>query len=236
MPTDSSPERTSSGSDPRRQRNQQIPSTSTGTIIVNSQVDSLTRRMLWINWVVLSAVSMLASAVTQAQSTVPFVPGDFQVPATLETKEFRLRVLTVNDVIKDYDAVMSSVEHLKNIWPGSGWPIGLTLEQNLVDLGWHQKEFQRRRSFAYTVVTPDESRVIGCVYINPTRKQGFDAVVFLWARQSELPGGLETRLHAAVKGWVAKEWPFKKVAFPGRDVGWEAWRAIPERAEILNAT
>ena len=142
-------------------------------------------------------------------------------------------MLTVNDVIKDYDAVMSSVEHLKNIWPGSGWPIGLTLEQNLIDLGWHQKEFQRRRSFAYTVVTPDESRVIGCAYIDPTRKQGFDAVVFLWARESELPGGLETRLHAAVKDWVAKEWPFKKVAFPGRDVDWEAWRAIPERAEIL---
>jgi hypothetical protein len=85
-------------------------------------------------------------------------------------------------------------------------------------------------------VTPDESRVIGCVYINPTRKQGFDAVVFLWARESELPGGLETRLHAAVKGWVGKEWPFKQFAYPGRDVAWEAWRATPERAEILDAT
>ena len=203
---------------------------------MNSQPASLSRRKLWVDWVVLCVVAMLASAVAQAQSRVPFVPAEFQVPATLETKEFRLRMLTVNDVVKDYDAVMSSVQHLKTIWPGSGWPNGLTLEQNLIDLGWHQKEFQRRRSFAYTVVTPDESRVIGCVYINPTRKQGFDAVVFLWARESELPGGLEARLHAAVKDWVAKEWPFKKVSFPGRGVAWEAWRAIPERAEILDAT
>jgi hypothetical protein len=140
---------------------------------------------------------MLASAVTQAQSTAPFVPGDFQVPATLETREFRLRMLTVNDVVKDFDAVMSSVEHLKTIWPGGGWPIGLTLEQNLIDLGWHQKEFQRRSSFAYTVVTPDESRVIGCVYIKPTRKQGFDAVVFLWARESECP--MDSRLDSTLR-------------------------------------
>ena len=88
-----------------------------------------------------------------AQSAHPFVSPEFEVPETLETDEFRLRMLTVNDVVKDYDAVMSSAEHLKSVWPGSTWPDGLTLEQNLIDLGWHQKEFQRRDSFAYTVVT-----------------------------------------------------------------------------------
>jgi hypothetical protein len=156
-----------------------------------------------------------------------FVPSDFEVPATLETGEFRLRMLTVNDVVKDYDAVMTSVEHLKTIW-GGRWPEGLTLEQNLVDLGWHQKEFQMRRSFAYTVVTPSESRVIGCVYVEPTRKQGYDAEVFLWARGSELAGGLETRLYAAVQDWIAARWPFRKVAFPGRNIAWDLWRNLPD--------
>ena len=100
--------------------------------------------------------------------TQPFVAAEFKVPEQLETPEFRLRMLTVHDVVKDYDAVMSSVEHLSKVWPGSGWPEGLTLEQNLIDLGWHQKEFQRRRSFAYTVVNLAETQVLGCVYINPT--------------------------------------------------------------------
>jgi hypothetical protein len=163
-----------------------------------------------------------------AQSASPFVPSDFEVPVTLETKEFRLRMLTVNDVVKDYDAVMTSVEHLKTVWPTGSWPEGLTFEQDLIDLGWHQKEFQRRRSFAYTVVTPSESQVTGCVYINPTPKRGYDAVVYLWARQSELKGGLESRLYAAVRAWVAKEWPFKKVAYPGRDIDWATWQAIPD--------
>lgn len=156
-----------------------------------------------------------------------FVPKDFVVPPTLETPEFRLRMLTVHDVVKDYDAVMSSVDHCKTVWRGK-WPEGLTLEQNLIDLGWHQKEFQTRRSFAYTVVAPDESRVLGCVYILPTRKQGHDAEVFLWARQSELSGGLEHRLQAAVEGWLDSHWPFRSPALPGRLIAWEKWRAIPD--------
>lgn len=178
---------------------------------------------------IMSLVLALAmSSTANAQSPMPFVPEEFKIPEKLETKEFRLRMLTVNDVVKDYDAVMTSVEHLKTVWPGGSWPDGLTFEQDLIDLGWHQKEFQRRTSFAYTVVTPSESEVTGCVYINPTPKRGYDAVVYLWARQSELEGGLETRLFAAVKEWLAKEWPFKKVAFPGRGISWEDWRKIPD--------
>lgn len=156
----------------------------------------------------------------------PFVPPEFKVPERLETEEFRLRMLTVNDVVKDYDAVMSSVAHCRSVWPGGTWPEGLTLEQNLIDLGWHQKEFQTRRSFAYTVVNLAESTVLGCVYIEPTRARGHDAEVHLWARQSELAGGLEQRLHAAVQEWIATAWPFKAAAFPGRDVDWDTWRAL----------
>ncbi|HEY6153212.1 MAG TPA: hypothetical protein VIW07_05690 [Candidatus Udaeobacter sp.] len=163
-----------------------------------------------------------------AQSTNPFVPKEFKIPEKLETQEFRLRMLTVNDVVKDYDAVMTSVQHLRSIWPSGTWPEGLTLEQDLIDLGWHQKEFQRRTSFAYTVVTPSESKVVGCVYINPTPKRGYDAVAYLWARQSELESGLEARLFSALKEWLAKEWPFKKVAFPGRDIDWKEWVKIPD--------
>jgi hypothetical protein len=160
----------------------------------------------------------------------PFVPRDFEVPAQLETSEFRLRMLTIHDVVKDYDAVITSVEHLRTIWPGGTWPEGLTLEQNLIDLGWHQKEFQTRRSFAYTVVSLSEEIVKGCVYIEPTRKAGYDAEVYLWARQSELADGLEDRLYDAVRKWIAGDWPFEKVAFPGRGIDWEAWSAIPDES------
>jgi hypothetical protein len=159
--------------------------------------------------------------------STPFVPATFQVPATLETPEFKSRMLTVNDVVKDFDAVVTSTAHLRGIFGSGNWPEGLTLEQNLIDLGWHQKEFQRRTSFAYTVLNPSETQVVGCVYVNPTPKQGFDASVLLWARQSELASGLEDRLYAAVQAWLASAWPFSAVAYPGRSIGWDAWKAIP---------
>lgn len=170
---------------------------------------------------------MSLSSASHAQSAFPLLDPEFKVPETLETDRFHLRMLTVNDVVKDYDAVMSSTQHLQKLF-GPGWPEGLTLEQNLIDLGWHQKEFQRRRSFAFTVVAPDESRVLGSVYIDPTRKQGFDAEVYLWARQSELASGMETELAEAVKAWLAADWPFKNPALPGISISEEEWEKLPE--------
>jgi hypothetical protein len=157
-----------------------------------------------------------------------FVKRSFKVPDELETKEFRLRMLTVHDVVKDYDAVMSSVDELKEIWPDSDWPEGLTLEENLIDLGWHQREFLTRSSFAYTVVSLGETRVLGCVYINPTRKRGYDAEVYLWARETEIGVGLDASLYSAVKLWLTTEWPFENAGFPGRDIDWDTWNAIPD--------
>src|SRR5207248_5317601 len=51
------------------------------------------------------------------------------------------------------------------------------------------KEFALRRSFAYTVVTPDESQVLGCVYINPSDTH--DARVWMWLRRSAWEDGLD---------------------------------------------
>ena len=164
-----------------------------------------------------------------ALSSQPFVPADFQVPEGLETGRVILRILTVNDVVKDYDAVMTSVDHLRGVFgPQSKWPSpDLTLEQDLIDLGWHQKEFQRRSSFAYTVMNPSESECLGCIYIVPTRKRGYDAAVYLWVRKSEFDKGLDPILFEAVKKWVKGKWPFDNVAYPGREIGWEAWQEIP---------
>ena len=104
----------------------------------------------------------------------------------------------------------------------------LTFEQEMIDLGWHQKEFMDRRSFAYTMVTLDEATVIGCVYINPTRKRGYDAEVYFWVRESLLESGLDGRLHDAVKRWLDSEWAFDNPGMPGRDIDWDSWNALAE--------
>ena len=156
-----------------------------------------------------------------------FIPSEFIVPEKLETEEFRLRMLSIDDVDKDFEAVTSSTDHLSKVWPETGWPKGLTLKQNLIDLGWHEKEFQNRTSFAFTMVTLDESKVLGCVYFFPSRKADYDVEIFMWVRASELAKGLDQRLFDVVQSWTASEWPFKNPAYPGRSVSWESWNRLP---------
>jgi hypothetical protein len=177
------------------------------------------------------AWSILSPNSVAAQSSRPFVPAEFNVPESLVHGKFILRMLTVNDVVKDYDAVMTSVDHLRGVFgPQSKWPSPeLSLEQDLIDLGWHQKEFQRRSSFAYTVMNPSESECLGCIYIVPTRKRGYDAATYLWVRKSEFDKGLDPVLFAAVKKWIKGKWPFGTVAYPGREIDWEAWQEIPNQ-------
>ena len=158
----------------------------------------------------------------------PLVPDDFVVPENLVTETFRLRMLTIHDVVKDYDAVMTSRKYLQGVFgPSSDWPAeDLSLEQDLIDLAWHQKEFQNRTSFAYTVTSLDEQRCLGCVYLYPTQVTDYDIQVILWARQSELASGLETRLLKSVKDWIEEVWPFRRGGFPGKEISWDAWEAL----------
>ena len=143
-----------------------------------------------------------------------FVPGNFEIPFVLETERFRLRMLSVNDVEKDYEAVIESRALLRA--RGGDWPRdGFTLEENLADLERHQREFLNREAFAYTVVSLDESRVLGCLYINPAKES--DAEVYMWARQSEHDNGLDEVLFQTVKRWIGESWPFDTVAYPGRE-------------------
>ena len=161
------------------------------------------------------------------RSKSQFVPKEFVVPSELSTADFTLRMLSVDDVEKDFEAVTSSAARLSKVWPDSGWPAGLTLRQNLIDLGWHEKEFQNRTSFAYTMVAPDESQVLGCVYFYPTDKAEYDAEVFLWVRDNEVASELDKKLFEVVQRWLASDWPFENPAYPGRTISWEQWDALP---------
>jgi len=151
--------------------------------------------------------------------TGQLVPRDFIIPEVLETDKFRLRMLKVTDVVKDYDAVMTSIDHLRGVfgerikWPSKN----LTLEQDLIDLGWHQKEFQTRSSFAYTVMNLDESQCLGCLYIFPSRNPDNEVDVYMWVRKSEFDKGLDPILFKTVKDWITEKWPFKKVSYPVRE-------------------
>jgi RimJ/RimL family protein N-acetyltransferase len=155
---------------------------------------------------------------SEGNSEELFVPVAFGVPQQLETNQFRLRMLSTEDVTQDYEAVVSSAKRLRAMFTQwKGWPReGFTVEENLEDLRRHQKEFERREAFAYTVVRLDETAVLGCVYINPGQHSEIEAEVLMWVRESEYEKGLDSVLFQTVEKWLKDQWPFEKVVYPGR--------------------
>lgn len=154
------------------------------------------------------------------------VSAEFDVPEILETDNFRIRKLTIHDAFKDYEAVMTSYDHLHQTFGyarqhsvfGEGWPYReMTLTDDIVDLGWHQAEFNKRSSFTYTVVTLDEFKCVGCLYILPGEQSGAEAEVYMWVSDSAYKKGLDPVLFSTVKKWIKESWPFKSAVYPGRE-------------------
>ena len=50
----------------------------------------------------------------------------------------------------------------------------MSLAENLADLEMHERDFENRAGFTYTVLDPESGDVIGCVYIYPLRRRNDD--------------------------------------------------------------
>lgn len=154
-----------------------------------------------------------------------FVIAEFEPPEEIIGWGFKLVPLGPEVVDLDFEAYMSSMEHLQTTFSRSGnWPReGITDEEAMQDMLNEQGRFERRESFAYAVLTPEGDRELGCVYIKPGSKPGYDAEVTLWVTQAEFDKGFDDTLYEWTKYWVEQSWPFTEVAFPGRDIAWEEW-------------
>jgi hypothetical protein len=138
-----------------------------------------------------------------------FLPEDFVVPTLVAGPHFQIRPITVHDVVKDYGAVVGSLDRLAGR--------EFTFEQALIDVAWLQKEGQLRRSFSYVVITPDGERQVGRIHVAPSDEPGSDAVVVFWVCADEENSILEKELDEFVRTWTTTAWPFDNVRFPGRD-------------------
>jgi hypothetical protein len=160
---------------------------------------------------------------------VAFLPADFVVPALVSGPDFRIRPVTVHDVVRVYEAAMTSRPRLWELFgAGFDWPAdGMTLEQCLIDVAWQQKEAELRRSFAFAVFSTDETRLLGCIRLAQPTRVGTDAELTFWVSAANEVSGLETELADFIREWATTAWPFKDVRFPGRDLSWEDWKALP---------
>ncbi|MEE4278751.1 MAG: hypothetical protein V2I82_09840 [Halieaceae bacterium] len=167
-------------------------------------------------------------AAAAATENSAFVPSGFEVPVEVDAGEFKLVPLGPELVDLDYEAYMSSIEHLQRTFTRStDWPHeDIDADAAMQDMLNEQSRFERRVSFAYGVLSADAKRERGCVYIRPSSKDGYDAEVSLWVTKAEFDAGFDASLYQWTQEWIAQEWPFTNVAFPGRAIEWEAWDAL----------
>ena len=151
------------------------------------------------------------------------VPDSFEVPEKLESAEFTIHQLTFKDAQLDYKAVMSSVDIIKKT-RGGDWPSpDLSFKDDQIDLGWHQREFENKTSFAYTVTSPDEKECLGCMYLYPPgyrseKSKDADVDVSFWVTQKAYDQGLYKKLYEALDSWLKSTWPFNKIVYTNKEL------------------
>ena len=118
---------------------------------------------------------------------------------------------------RDYAAWSSSIEHIHATpgFAGSSWPHAMSLEENLRDLERHERDFEARTGFTYSVLDPSTADVVGCLYIYPDEDGSRDASVRSWVRASRTE--LDVPLWRAVSRWLATDWPFRSVDYAPRE-------------------
>ena len=157
----------------------------------------------------------------------PLIEPGSDLVTVVETDRFRIRPMTVQDVVRDYEAVASSPAELGAAFGDpNAVPQPYTFEQEIIELGWHQKEFQMGFSFVFIVVPLDEHTSFGNVYVFPASRGDFDAEVYTWVRKDQVAGGMGEELFEVTQRWIKESWPFDRVAYPGRDIDWETWNAL----------
>jgi hypothetical protein len=151
------------------------------------------------------------------------------VPAGLRTDDFVLRPITAADAELDYHAVMETRHYLR-LWEQSSWPEDdFTVGANREDLVGLEQRHNAHRAFTYTVVRPVGTDCLGCVYVFPITAtflaksvvtpvgdedwSDVEAVIYFWARLSQMELGLDGRLLDALRAWFDSEWKVTRAVY-----------------------
>jgi hypothetical protein len=116
------------------------------------------------------------------------------------------------------------------LWQQSSWPADdFTVEDNRADLQRMEERHVAGVAFGYTVLSPDETRCLGCVYVfapdarflavsdvaavDGGRWDRIDAAVYFWVRTSTTADELDRSLLSCLRRWFRDDWGFEDVVF-----------------------
>ncbi|NYD21384.1 N-acetyltransferase [Kineococcus aurantiacus] len=172
---------------------------------------------------------------TSQPSATSWLPSWFTHPAHLELDSgFHLRPLRAVDVDLDLPAVLGS---RLSLWAryGFAWgwpPADLDRDGDRRDLERQEQEMSAGTSFSYGLFDEAEEALGGCVYLDPPRggPGGADVDVTWWTVDALVGSAVHAELPGALRGWLARDWPFTRPRFVGFDLSWPEWALLPDPA------
>ena len=153
------------------------------------------------------------------------LPRGYSPPTELTDQDIRARAISRADLHDDVHGINASLDLIRRT-RGGAWPTeAVSEEHNYVDLVWHEAEFRDGHSFTYAVYDAN-GRYLGCCYLYPmgTRTPlteelyAHDVDVSWWVTPDAYERGYYTKLHAALRRWLADSFPFENPYWSNREI------------------
>ena len=159
------------------------------------------------------------------------IPDSFSVPENYEfyitDSLVKVEFLPLNTTIAkdDFNTIIKNRTHLKGLFGklDDWWPADhLTEAENYQTLLWHEEEFKKRESFAYSIHLNE--KYIGCLYIYGLKevveivsiKDEDLLYVFMWTTEEIYKKGIDKLIFQQLKRWIEEKWCFALADYPGR--------------------
>jgi hypothetical protein len=152
-------------------------------------------------------------------------PAGFTVPQRLRFEHLEAHAITRGDLAEDVRGINASLDLIART-RGGGWPTEpVTEEGNYVDLVWHELEFRDGYSFTYAVYDTGGT-YLGCCYLYPLGRRtdlseallDYDVDVSWWVIPPAYERGDYVRLYAALRHWLAAEFPFWRPYYSNQEL------------------
>lgn len=155
------------------------------------------------------------------------LPKRFRVPKAYRHKQFLLLPPNLAYAAVEYVAMLRERAQLQQLFrPDDVWPSAhFSLSQHEQDVDWQCSEYLAKRSFSYTLWSPDrEPQFWGGVYLYPSLLPEVEVELFFW-KVADIPLTDEDLL-AALREWLASVWQWQAPRLPGREEPWEIWPGV----------
>ena len=157
------------------------------------------------------------------------LPEGFEPPLRVETDRFVIVPITHHRVTQDMEGISKAdLTHMTNDDHVTDTHGAAQINEWVIGISGNNWVLRNGILMPYMVMNKDETKELGCIYFYESIKAGYDVDAECWARVDG-EDDLDEAILAFTRTWADEFWPFKRVAYPGRDIPWSEWEQMPDK-------